>query len=138
MILALGLAGCATDAEADPTSRASAVASRTEEPERVRAVALEVETPDGMVGVPGGTTTIGVLEGEGGMAHEKPAFKADVGPFFLDRSPVTVERFRAFVDATGFETQAEGFGDGTVMDQATGQWGLVPGANWKTPFGSGL
>ena len=88
-----------------------------------------------MVGVPGGTTTVGVLEGEGGLAHERPAFEVEVAPFFLDRSPVTVERFRAFVQATDVATHAEGFGDGAVMDPSTGQWGLVAGATWRTPLG---
>ena len=106
------------------------------EPPAERATALEMETPDGMVGIPGGVTTVGLRPDErGGMPHERPAFDADVAPFFLDRSPVTVERFRQFVEDTDFETQAKGFGDGAVMDPAVGQWGLVPGADWRMPFG---
>ena len=97
----------------------------------------DVEVPEGMVYVPGGTTAIGVLADEGGMAHERPAFEATVEPFLLDRSPVTVARFREFVRATGYETQAEGFGDGMAMDQSTGAWALIPGADWEKPFGPG-
>ena len=101
-----------------------------------RAAALDVEAPDGMVGVPGGVTTIGLRDDErGGMPHERPAFRAEVAPFLTDRSPVTVARFRRFVQATGFVTEAEGFGDGAVMDPSTGQWTLVPDASWRTPFG---
>ena len=92
-----------------------------------------VEVPDGMAYVPGGVTHVGLLPGEGGMPHERPAFEATVAPFLLDRSPVTVARFRRFVEATGFQTQAEAFGDGAVMDQATGQWALVPGVDWRRP-----
>ena len=88
-----------------------------------------------MAYVPGGITTVGAARGETGMAHERPAFDAAVAPFLLDRSPVTVARFRQFVDATDYRTQAEAFGDGQVMDQATGQWTLVAGADWRTPFG---
>ena len=92
-----------------------------------------LEVPDGMAYVPGGTTRVGVLPGEGGLPHERPAFEAEVAPFLLDRSPVTVARFRAFVEATGHTTRAEEFGDGIVMDQATGQWALVPGVTWRQP-----
>ncbi len=93
-----------------------------------------VDVPPEMAYVPGGTTTIGVTEG--GLDHERPAFDAEVAPFLLDRSPVTVARFRQFVEATGHETQAEAFGDGAVMDQQTGQWALVPGADWRHPRGA--
>ena len=88
------------------------------------------------VAIPGGTTRIGVLEDEAGMPHERPAFAAEVAPFVLDRSPVTVARFRAFVQAMGFRTQAEVFGDGAVMDGRTGAWSLVPGADWERPRGA--
>ncbi|MEM0961066.1 MAG: formylglycine-generating enzyme family protein [Bacteroidota bacterium] len=123
--LALGACG----AEAAPESA---------EPVRQQEAFPDVPVPVGVVGVPGGTTTVGLRADEsGGMPHERPAFDAEVSAFFLDRSPVTVARFRAFVEATGHETEAEGFGDGAVMDPATGQWSLVPGARWRTPFGDG-
>ncbi len=95
----------------------------------------DVDVPNDMGYVPGGTTAIGVLVNEGGMVHERPAFEAAVEPFLIDRSPVTVVRFREFASSTGFQTQAEGFGDAMVMDQSTGAWRLVPGADWQRPFG---
>ena len=101
--------------------------------------AAPVETPDGvgvpegMAYVPGGTTLVGLPEG--GMAHERPAFPADVPAFALDRSPVTVARFRRFVEATDYRTQAEAFGDGLVMDPETGAWTLADGADWQRPLG---
>ena len=87
------------------------------------------------VAIPGGTTRIGVLAGEMGLPHERPAFSAEVASFWLDRSPVTVARFRAFVDSTGFRTQAEAFGDGAAMEQRDGSWSLVPAADWRHPRG---
>ncbi|WP_412062069.1 formylglycine-generating enzyme family protein [Rubrivirga sp. IMCC45206] len=109
--------------------------------EVVRAVDLTVpdgvEVPAHMAYVPGGTTRVGILPGEAGMPHERPAFEAVVAPFLLDRSPVTVARFRAFVDATDYQTQAEAFGDGAVMDQTAGAWALVPGVDWRRPRGPG-
>lgn len=88
--------------------------------------------PDGMVYVPGGTTRIGA---EDGLPGERPAFEAEVAPFFLDRHPVTVAQFREFVEATGHVTDAEGFGNAGVMDLRTGAWRLEPGATWHHPLG---
>ena len=125
LLLALAVAGCAEPSAPAPEAR----------PAPLAAAPAGVEVPAEMAYVPGGTTTVGVLAGEGGMAHERPAFAAAVAPFLLDRSPVTVARWRSFSDATGYQTEAERFGDGQVMDQATGQWTLVAGASWQTPFG---
>ena len=129
LLLVLGLGACADAPTEAPTPAAAdtVVVDLT--------VPDGVTVPEGMAYVPGGTTRIGVLPGEGGMPHEKPVFAAEVSPFLLDRSPVTVARFRAFVEATGFDTQAEAFGDGAVMDQTQGSWGLVPGATWRQPRG---
>ena len=133
LLLAL-LAGC--DRPAPPGGAAAAPAEEAAGGGAVPApVGLDV--PPGMAFVPGGAVTVGVLAGEGGMPHERPAFETTVAPFLLDRSPVTVARFRAFAGATGRETEAERFGDGTVMDPATGRWALVPGAQWRSPFGAG-
>jgi sulfatase modifying factor 1 len=128
LALALVAGGCGS-------GDASAEAASAEPPEEAAPPPDGLTVPDGQAWVPGGTTAIGVTAGESGMPHERPAFEADVAPFFLDRSPVTVARFRAFVDSTGYVTQAEAFGDGAAMDQSTGQWALVPGAQWRTPFG---
>ena len=126
VLLALALAACG-DRPADTTDP---------ETEAVAPVVPDgVEVPVGMAYVPGGTTHVGVRPGEMGMPHERPAFEAAVAPFLVDRSPVTVDRFRQFVEATGHETQAEAFGDGAVMDQAEGAWALVAGADWQQPRG---
>jgi sulfatase modifying factor 1 len=122
LVLTLALAACGGEPPAS-------------DPEPTSSASLDVEAPDGMVYVPGGRTTVGVLRGEGGLPHERPAFRAEVEPFLLDRAPVTVARFRQFVEATGYETQAEAFGDGAVLDQGTMAWSLVPGADWRRPFG---
>ena len=107
------------------------------------------EVPDGMVYVPGGTTRIGIEPEElraladqrpPGPRHmwgraSTPSFKATVDPFFLDVHPVTVAQFRSFVESTGFETQAERFGDAGVLDEQAGRWRLVQGATWRKPLG---
>lgn len=99
-------------------------------PTPAREAQIEAEVPEGMVLVPGGVTRVGDEDGE---AVERPVFAADVAPFFLDASPVTVARFRAFVERTGFVTEAERFGDAGVL--VDGGWRLVAGADWRHPQG---
>lgn len=101
-------------------------------PNRSEPSAAGVEPPPGMVYVPGGVTQVG---SEDGLPVEQPVFEAEVQPFFLDRHPVTVAQFRAFVEATGYVTEAEQFGDGGVLDTQSGSWRLVAGASWRRPLG---
>src|SRR5690606_30389481 len=91
----------------------------------VQPVPPGVEVPEGMVYVPGGVARIGSADGP---PEERPVFEARVAPFFMDAHPVTVAQFRAFVDATGYVTEAERFGDAGVYDSRTGEWRLVRGA----------
>ncbi|MGI4833204.1 MAG: formylglycine-generating enzyme family protein [Janthinobacterium lividum] len=88
--------------------------------------------PAGMVYVPGGYTQIGSATG---LDQEKPQFWILVQPFLLDQHEVTVGQFRAFVQATGYRTQAEGFGNAGVLNERTKQWELLAGANWQYPYG---
>ena len=95
-----------------------------------------VVVPDGMAYVPGGAARVGAEEGDPlALPHEFPAFDAAVAPYLIDRSPVTVGRFRRFVDATGFETEAERFGNGAVFDTVVSGWTLLDGASWHHPLG---
>lgn len=108
-----------------------------------------VDVPQGMVYVPDGTTRIGITEATWKKVQRaqqpgarppwghsaRPSFVAEVEPFFLEKHPVTVAQFRQFIEDTGYETQAEGFGDAGVMVQ--GRWQLVGGATWRRPLGPG-
>ncbi|BAM04627.1 formylglycine-generating enzyme family protein [Phycisphaera mikurensis] len=62
--------------------------------------------PRGMVLVPGGTFAMGTDDPRG-MPNERPAREVAVDAFFLDRAPVTNAEFAAFVEATGYVTEAE-------------------------------
>jgi formylglycine-generating enzyme len=93
-----------------------------------------IEIPQGMVYVPGGLTRIG---SDDGLPDERPTFTARVEPFLMDRHPVTVAQFRAFVEATGYVTEAERFGNAGVLDPNTHRWSLVRGATWRNPLGPG-
>lgn len=88
--------------------------------------------PEGMLYVRGGKIMIGSEEGG---PQEQPVFETTVEPFLIDRSPVTVAQFRAFVQATGYRTKAEEFGDAGVLNMETKQWELRPGAYWAYPLG---
>jgi sulfatase modifying factor 1 len=76
-----------------------------------------------------------MIGSESGLPSEQPVFATEVEPFFMDEHPVTVAQFRAFVEATGYTTEAEQFGNAGILDLRTGQWGMVQGANWKQPQG---
>lgn len=94
--------------------------------------ALAASVPAGMVLVPGGTTRIGA---EDGRPDEAPVWSARLEPFFMDEHPVTVARYRKFVDETGYATEAERLGDAAVFDMEARRWTLVPGAAWHHPHG---
>ena len=91
-----------------------------------------VEAPEGMIYIPGGVTQIGSKKG---LPMEQPVFEMSIRPLFMDEHPVTVAQFREFVEATGYKTQAEEFGDAAVLNLETYQWILLPGATWSHPRG---
>jgi formylglycine-generating enzyme required for sulfatase activity len=57
-----------------------------------------------MVGIPGGTFRMG---SDKHYREERPVHRVRVDPFWIDREPVTNERFGRFVEATGHVTFAE-------------------------------
>ena len=59
--------------------------------------------PD-MVWIPGGTFDMGSNDH---YPEERPVHRVSVDGFWIDRYPVTNERFRRFVEATGHVTFAE-------------------------------
>ncbi len=85
-----------------------------------------------MVPFPAGETVIG---SDKALADERPLFTRQMDAFSLDRSPVTVSAFRAFVETTGYQTEAERFGNAGVMQTGTGRWMLIDGASWAFPLG---
>src|SRR5262245_21502081 len=58
--------------------------------------------PD-MVWIPGGTFKMG---SDNHYPEERPVHSVSVAGFWIDRFPVTNQRFRRFVDATGHLTNA--------------------------------
>jgi|KBSSwiStaDraftv2_1062776.scaffolds.fasta_scaffold00363_14 sulfatase modifying factor 1 len=83
--------------------------------------------------IPAGRTQIG---DDTAPPDERPSFTYEGTAFLLDRTPVTVAQFRAFVKETGYVTDAERFGSAGVLDPREGSWIAESGANWRRPFGS--
>ncbi|MEM8638236.1 MAG: formylglycine-generating enzyme family protein [Cyanobacteria bacterium P01_G01_bin.54] len=112
--------------------------------------------PAGMVLIPGGTFTIG---SDTHYPSEQSAADVTVEPFCMARHEVTNGEFRAFVEATGYQTiaeqplPAEQFASLSEAERQPGSlvfqppsegieqvaylswWHWVPGANWQHPYG---
>jgi sulfatase modifying factor 1 len=85
-----------------------------------------------LVPIPGGVVQIG---DNAAPSDERPAFTYRSTAFLMDRTPVTVAQFAAFVADTGYVTDAEKFGSAGVLDQRQGQWIAKTGATWRRPLG---
>jgi sulfatase modifying factor 1 len=71
---------------------------------------------------------------EGGHLERKGRV-ADITDFYIDSTEVTVGMFREFIQATGFETEAEKYGWSGVFNRKTQTWDPVNGATWEFPKG---
>jgi sulfatase modifying factor 1 len=87
-----------------------------------------------LIAIPAGTVQIGDNFGPPG---EYPAFQYTSQVLLMDRTPVTIAQFAAFVRDTGYKTDAERFGSGGVLDEKQGAWVAMKGANWRHPAGLG-
>jgi sulfatase modifying factor 1 len=87
-----------------------------------------------LIRVPAGVVQIG---DDAGPPDERPAFRYTSPAFLMDRTPVTVAEFAAFVKDAGYETDAERDGAGGVLDERDGAWAAVDGATWQRPRGRG-
>jgi len=98
--------------------------------------------------IPGGMGYIGTDKPIFALDEEAPYRGRAIKPFWMDESAVTNARFAAFVEATGYQTEAEQFGNSFVFygfldDQTdTGNavaavpwWRMIAGACWHQPAG---
>ena len=84
-----------------------------------------------MVYIPAGSFRMGDISG-GGNSDEKPVHRVGVGAFLLAQTEVTVDQFRAFVDASGYKTEAEQEDRG-CRTRENGSWDWRSGKNWRNP-----
>jgi len=107
-----------------------------------------------MISLPGGVFLMGTDDPLGFQADgEGPVREIELSSFSIDECPVTNAQFTAFIEATGYQTDAERFGWSFVFwshipeDQfpekvtdtvaAAPWWCKVPGAAWASPEGPG-
>jgi formylglycine-generating enzyme required for sulfatase activity len=76
---------------------------------------LQATTRD-QVFIPGGTFRMG---SDNRYAEEAPPHSAKVGDFRIDRAPVTIRRFRNFVNETGHAALAERKPDAPIDTSAS-------------------
>jgi formylglycine-generating enzyme required for sulfatase activity len=88
------------------------------------------ETPE-MAYLPGGTFKMGDIQGKG-HSGEKPVHEVTLDAFAIGRYPVTVGEFRRFVEATGYQTEAERQDGAYVYDGK--KWGQKSDASWRNPY----
>lgn len=108
----------------------------------------------GMVQLKGGPFQMGAEDSEIWVADgEGPVREVTLDPFWIDQTCVTNEAFAAFVEDTGYETEAERFGWSFVFlnqipkahrkkvelitVQGTPWWARVEKADWRKPGGPG-
>jgi len=120
---------------------------RAERRQRVRNGSVE-----DMVRLDGGRFLMGTETDKGFPADgEGPVREATLDPFYIDRYPVTLERFSEFVKASGYKTDSERYGwsfvfhnqipaerraelvDDTVLGHEW--WCKVNGSDWAHPEG---
>lgn len=99
--------------------------------------------------VAGGSFAMGDAFGEGYVGDgEEPVHEVALDPFRIDEACVTNAQFAVFVNATGYVTEAERFGNSAVFRLAVAAdtrdivgtfgppwWLAVRGADWRHPFG---
>lgn len=108
------------------------------------------EAPAVAIDIPGGTAMVGTRDPQIPDDGESPVRSVSLRPFRIGATTVTNAEFRAFVDATGYVTEAERFGwsfvfwkqvpDSVGPTQAVAEvnwWRRVDGACWFAPNGPG-
>ncbi|MGB0504646.1 MAG: formylglycine-generating enzyme family protein [Pikeienuella sp.] len=126
---------------AGPKGAAAAAAALTDCKLRVATNAVQI---------PGGQTIVGTRSPGIPNDGEDPIRKARVKPFRIGATTVSNAEFKAFIDATGFVTEAERFGWSFVfwaqVPESVGDthavqevqwWRRVDGANWRDINGPG-
>ena len=137
---------CCTPARGTPGGQAAL-------PGEAGVVRIRRGAEDGMRPIPGGEFLMGAEDADGWLADgEGPVRAVALQPFLIDACGVTNEQFNAFVHATGYKTEAEGFGWSFVFElfltakqlaQVTQRvagsewWCRIDGATWRHPEGAG-
>lgn len=103
--------------------------------------------------IPGGKYLIGTDEPHFPEDHESPERLVEIKDFYMDKYEVSNQKFREFVKATKYVTEAEKFGDSFLFKSllsdeeqtewedyrvaAATWWYKVKGITWRHPLGRG-
>jgi len=102
-------------------------------------VPVQDPAPDGFVRINGGTFTMGSPANEVGRSGQESQFQVTLNSYYMAINPVTVGEFRQFVNATGYQTEAERgvlFSGGlvwTVDNAGTIGAEIISNTNWRNP-----
>lgn len=111
---------------------------------------IELGTLESMILIKGQNFTIGTDKPEIIPDGESPSRQVYLDDYFIDKYEVSNSDFKRFVEITGYETEAEKFGDSfvfqlflskttrkTITHAVTSApwWVPVKGASWKHPEG---
>jgi serine/threonine-protein kinase len=88
-----------------------------------------------MVCIPAGEFLMGSADDPRASLNEKPQHTVPLEAYWIDRTEVTVTNFRAFVEASSYQTTAEYKGVAQAYVESAGGWSEVQGASWQHPFG---
>jgi len=84
--------------------------------------------PDNMLRIPGGTFMMGSTDED----YEKPVHEVTVSDFYLSKYELTVADFQTFIEASGYQTDAEKNGEGVYFyNSSTSELELMPGIDWR-------
>ena len=86
--------------------------------------------------VPAGEFLMGSLDSDkDAEPDEKPQHKVTLDGFWIDRTEVTNAQFAAFVEATGYETDAQKTRTGGILNLSAKKWEVIPNVDWRHPRG---
>lgn len=147
LLLASLLAACNMPGRSNETSQATM-------PDPAQSTAAEVSDSDEMVLIPGGPFIRGSSDDDlqafvalceqaqsscvlDNFLDEQPQSEVVLSTFLIDRYEVSNRAFADFVEATGYQTEAEERGQSNVWDDSIRQVLSIEGASWRTPEGPG-
>ncbi|MEO0584308.1 MAG: formylglycine-generating enzyme family protein, partial [Bacteroidota bacterium] len=70
-----------------------------------------------------------MMGSEDGGSDEKPVHKVTLSPFYMAETEVTVAQFKAFIDDTGYKTDADKDGESYIWTGSA--WDRKSGVNWR-------
>lgn len=141
-----------TNASCCSASRSSISNAVQESPQRPAVEKEGTKFNERMVYLAGGEFLMGTVDRDGFSSDkEGPVRKVNVKPFYIDRTVVSNEEFKQFVEATGFVTESENYGWSFVFYKflsdeqlkksqqlpGTPWWFAVEKAFWYQPEGEG-